>query len=679
MAEPSSPGESPRELVSRCRGLRAPEEHQRLRFDLAAAFADAAPARIGRRLGSLDPLRQAQGFLMLAAGPWLPDAERLLAALASRDEDLTAAAAFCFTVHCGQDEAWQRRLLLGRDEHTAPPVSSEARYHLVRLMGFSGETGFTPVLWDMLRGQYHFFNARLVTEALELLGDVMSEDEDEKEEALQPISVVAFSNGEGIGLTVDEHFTGQSLCPSCRFFPCRVNRAYRVGIEDCKLWNRTDPETAGPLYDQRPNGKQAEDEDEDEVPISVADVAAAERAMTVAEGLLAESPSLAAIPLLCVVLSQADEKSVLVPVAWVRLARCLEAGGEAGWACIARREALRLRLVLGASFATEQADLDSFVAGGGLPSFGNQDERFWKKAVAYKRLNLYVPALDFYVTENLASEGKSGSAWFEMGECHRELGELALAELCMRLAARTTGDSALRDRFTKKADEVRGQAAWGNDPGLAVERRVRARRMADRETLLGDPELRRKRASEIDVERAYWMLLLEENDPADLAAAVLERLRPDAPGNLLDLDEDLHHPIFFSLLQVAHRAVKEIHPELTPAEAREAPLELVLEALIETGRAVCAAALLAVQHDKEPDPKKPSPPGGRTSIQAAARFYVAQLLAAAEERPTPRADLADLAESALRLLDNQGPEGGADADTKELRRDIVSWLGALPG
>lgn len=675
MAEPSPPGESPRELVSRCRGLRAPEEHRRLRFDLTAAFADADPARIERRLGSLDPLRQAQGFLMQAAGPRLPDAERLLAALATRDEDLTAAAAFCFTIHCGQDEAWQRRLLLGRDVHTAPPVSSEARYHLVRLMGLSGDTGFVPVLWDMLRGQYHFFNARLVAEALALLDDPVPEDKYEEPEALQPLSVVAFSNGEGISLTVDESFGGRSVCPSCRFFPCRVNHAYRVGIEDCKLWNRTDPETAGPLYDQRTTGKHAEDEDE--LPVSVADVAAAERAMAVAEGLLAESPSLVAIPPLCVMLSRAGERSVLVPVAWVRLARCLEAGGEAGWACIARREALRRRLALGASFATEQADLDSFVASGGLPSFGNQDERFWRKAVAYKRLDLYVPALDLYVTENLASKGKSGSAWFEMGECHRELGELALAELCMRRAARTTGDSALRERFTKEADEVRGQAAWGNDPGLAVERRARERRMADREKLLGDPELRRERASEIDVERAYWTLLLEEHSPAELAAAVLERLRPAAPGNLLDLDEDLHHPIFFSLLQVAHRAVKEIHPELTPAEAGEAPLELVLEALIETGRAACAAALLAVQHDQKPDPKKPSPPGGRASIQAAARFYVAQLLAAAGERPTPRANLADLAESALRLLDHQRPEGGADADTKELRRDIVSWLGAL--
>jgi hypothetical protein len=62
---------------------------QRLRFDLAAAFGDVAPERTERRLGSLDPLRQAQGFLMLAAGPQPPDAARLLAALATRDEDLT--------------------------------------------------------------------------------------------------------------------------------------------------------------------------------------------------------------------------------------------------------------------------------------------------------------------------------------------------------------------------------------------------------------------------------------------------------------------------------------------------------------------------------------------------------------------------------------------------------------
>lgn len=448
MAEPSSPGESPRELVSRCRELRTLEEHQRFRFDLAAAFADADPARIERRLSSLDPLRQAQGFLMQAAGPRLPDAERLLAALATRDEDLTAAAAFCFTVHCGQDKAWQRRLLLGRDEHTAPPVSSEARYHLVRLMGLSGEAGFKPVLWDMLRGQYHFFNVRLVSEALELLGDDMTEDEDEyeyeKEEALQPISVVAFSSGEGISLTVDERFTGQSLCPSCRFFPCRVNHAYRVGIEGCRLWDRTDPETAGPLYDQRTTGKHAEDEDEP--PAFVADVAAAERAMAVAEKLLADGPSREAIPPLCTVLIQAGHTSLLAPVAWVRLARCLEAHGDGSLARMAWREALMLRGVLGSSYVKESADLDAFAVA--------EVERRLISGSSFDR-----------------QSKTSGSTWFTVGEQHLAMGELALAELCIRRAARATEDSMLKERFTKKADEVQTRADQETTPGLAVERR----------------------------------------------------------------------------------------------------------------------------------------------------------------------------------------------------------------
>lgn len=672
MTEPPSP----RELVSRCRELRAPEEHRRLRFDLANVFGDTEPEQVQRRLGSLDPLRQAQGFLMLAAGAQPPEPGKLLAALATRDEDLTAAAAFCLSVHCGRDEAVLRRLLFGADEHTPPPVSEEARYHLVRFMGLSGEIGFSTVLWDLLKRQYHFFNARTVAEALERLGDPVPEEEDQWPEALRPISIVPFSSVEGIGINFDERFSGRSVCPSCRFFPCPINFEHRVGVEDCRLWNRTDPRTAGPIHDQRTKGRDFPRAGADLPDVAVS-AAVAEDAMAVAEGLLAEGSSREAIPPLCTVLIQAGETNILVPVAWVRLARCLDVHGEEGLGRIAWREALALRGALATSYVKEKADLDARAALGDLPSRGAGGGSSRHKAGTYRRLSLFVLALDLYVAENLESRGESGSAWFEMGECHRELGEFALAELCMRRAARTTGDFALRERFTQEADAVRARREWDDGPGLAVELRAQERGLADRDALLGDPVVRRERAEETAVERAYWAFVLEEDDPKELAAAVLGRLRPAAPGNLLALDAELHQPIFFSLLQVAHGAVEEKHPELTPAEVRKAPLEIVLEALLATGRALCAAALLAVQHDLKPVPHKAPPPGGRAAIQAAARFQVAQLLALAEERPTPRADLVHLAESALRLLDSL-PADQVEAAEEDLRRDIVAWLEALP-
>ncbi|HET9210012.1 MAG TPA: hypothetical protein VFR03_06425, partial [Thermoanaerobaculia bacterium] len=302
----------------------------------------------------------------------------------------------------------------------------------------------SQVLWELLEQQYHFFNARLVAEALERLGDPVPETEVERPNALRPLSIVALSGEAGIAVILDESFTGRSLCPSCRFFPCPINFRYRVGIEDCKLWNRTDPRTAGSIHDQRTKGRRFPRAGA-KLPDIAVRAAAAERAMAVAEGLLADGPSREAIPLLCTVLIQAGDTSLLAPVAWVRLARCLEAHGEGRLARIAWCEALLLRGVLRSSYVTERADLDAFAVmeKARVPSLGAAFDR---------------------------RSQTSGSTWFAMGQQHLASGELALAELCMRRAARVTGDSALKERFTKEADKVRRRADKEADPGLAVER-----------------------------------------------------------------------------------------------------------------------------------------------------------------------------------------------------------------
>ena len=52
-------------------------------------------------------------------------------------------------------------------------------------------------------------------------------------------------------ITNDLRFSGTDNCRHCRFNPCKVKRWYGGYIEDCSLWNKTDPDTLGPIRDDR--------------------------------------------------------------------------------------------------------------------------------------------------------------------------------------------------------------------------------------------------------------------------------------------------------------------------------------------------------------------------------------------------------------------------------------------
>lgn len=54
----------------------------------------------------------------------------------------------------------------------------------------------------------------------------------------------------------DEKYTGSSSCPQCDFFPCKINQDYFTGgIENCKLWNKINPNTLSDVIDQRDWGE----------------------------------------------------------------------------------------------------------------------------------------------------------------------------------------------------------------------------------------------------------------------------------------------------------------------------------------------------------------------------------------------------------------------------------------
>ena len=121
-------------------------------------------------------------------------------------------------------------------------------------------------------------------------------------------------------------------------------------------------------------------------------------------------------------------------------------------------------------------DPDRFV---GLQLPKERKHRLGLRAMDYKEHGLFTRALDCYAEQNVHAGGRGGGNWFEMGECHRELGEYHLAELFMRLGAHKTSDIDLRLKFLGAADDVRAQRTAGADPGLALDRRSADRAAAD--------------------------------------------------------------------------------------------------------------------------------------------------------------------------------------------------------
>jgi hypothetical protein len=68
----------------------------------------------------------------------------------------------------------------------------------------------------------------------------------------QKKSISISTNGDLIYIHHDERFVGQDVCHHCRFSPCKVKRWFGgKNIEDCKLYNRMDPDTLGSIKDCR--------------------------------------------------------------------------------------------------------------------------------------------------------------------------------------------------------------------------------------------------------------------------------------------------------------------------------------------------------------------------------------------------------------------------------------------
>lgn len=650
------------DFLDRVVRLSSPEEYEGFLLDLRSSFSDTEPVPAESGTDESDPEFRALELLRHAAWNLTPPVELLHSALASNHERLAAAAALCVSLIDAQDVELHRSLLVG-SEPFKRKVSRFAATPTVKCLGFSGRRGFVEVLTEILDTRYHFYRPSTVAEALARLGEPV-----DREAKPYHRSITVIQGSSGLFISDDERFGGSSNCPNCRFFPCRINRYFEGPIEDCKLANRVDPAGAGEIFDQRDWGRHIEDS---KVTIFEADIQ-----MCKAGALLAEEHFLEAIPKLCSIIVGAIQKKVVAPAAWVRLARCFAGCGEDKLSFLAMREALGCGGTLPDSYVEEAAALASFsndpIASFG-PAFGARDARQLDDlAISYQGQDLWVASLDCYVDENILDRGSSPGNWFELGECHRELGELAIAGLFMDLAVMRAREITLREHFEAGAKQIHSWIAHRSDPGLNLERRARERALVhaakSREAFLSTTP-----ADDPDEERGYWAALLIEADADRLAPAVLDRLLPDSTGALLAIPSDVPKKIFGRLYRrTAETALDSIYGPNAQKRLGLGVEEVVERGLGFQGKRLIAAAIFAASHDRSFHRSVADDDPERGPILLAS--YRLRLLANLENdkaNQLPPSDRLALVQSTLALLSGERTEDPLVRETVDaLRRDL---------
>lgn len=300
------------DLVQRCRDLDSPEAHRSFLAALRQVASGVDRSRLDRILaGPVDAPEMAPALLLLSVRQPPPDVARLVEILLAEDRSATPAAAFCLAACFPDDDAFAAEILLGPDLFSPPRLRHNAQDYVLQFMGLSGEARFVPWLDLALRHRFHFCRPGITREALAHLGALP-----DPEEVPFSRSITAVASSAQIVVTDDERFSGSSQCVHCRFFPCRINRYHYGAIEDCKLWNRTDPADLLEIRDLRSWRAP--------VPPALRCVHPAEELRAAREE-IASGRFVAAFPRLCAVLAQEGEAQAEV---WQDLARCLQAIGE---------------------------------------------------------------------------------------------------------------------------------------------------------------------------------------------------------------------------------------------------------------------------------------------------------------------------------------------------------------
>lgn len=459
----------PDEYLNECQNIKTQKEYAQFYARLQHVVQGADVVLAQRWACSLNSTRQAKAFLQLAVQTVQPDQSKLKEALATEDSSLIAAAAFCHSCCFIDNLDLQKKLLLGSTPWQPSIVSNDGRFQVIKFMGLSGHKNFCQVLSEALLNHGHFCSPLDTAEAMKNLGCTLEPD------VTKHKSSISVNKGStDIIISIDDKFSGSSNCPQCRYFPCCINHYYSGAIEDCRFWNNTNPDDLGEFRDLRHSDKTI-DENPDKVNFPD------DKSWNHIIILMDSKKFIEAIPLLCLVLL--NDVRQRVPAAWVRLADCFLAYNEDKLAFIAMREAINteehflLPQHQNELLQTKLFDNDpKRVLGQDFLQELNQISDNYRKAITYQDDNRYTVALDFYMNENISVIGRYGIRWFEMGECHRSLGELHLAELFMRRASIfAAGELRLNKKFTTAADEVYEKRQTTDDLGLNLERRRKDR------------------------------------------------------------------------------------------------------------------------------------------------------------------------------------------------------------
>lgn len=463
-------------LVRQCASINSPNDYQELSEEIAARSPISFTQDIFRDDSYENTIEQAKALLSLTKTEESLDTKLLQSILAKEDNEIVSASACYYLLqHKVNNIKHIEELALSSDPVISLSISSDTAFFLISFMGYSGNTNFIPLLHKILTNQYHFFSQSLSAEALDNLGAKQDE-----EEIPYNRSITVSNIDNEIVLYTDEKYTGSSNCPSCQFFPCRVNYYYSGGIQDCDLFNVTDPNTLKNIIDKRDWGTEGH---LDTQKVTTQNVTGTWKQARI---FMMNKSYLEAIPFLCSSIFSAGKlgaelDSSIVPLAWIYLSRCFSVHNESKLEFIALREAKQHQKLIPLKMTGEIKQLDSFEM---RPEFRIENmlpsesydymDNFYKKINARKCQKM-VNAFDYYLDDNIRNNGQDESDWFGMGECCFSLGEYHLAELFMRTAVMVSREARLYEKFAARAEEVHQLRKTINDIGLSVERRKEER------------------------------------------------------------------------------------------------------------------------------------------------------------------------------------------------------------
>src|SRR5215470_14904338 len=166
------------EILEECKSIDSKEAYRQFleRNTAICGDLDLGAAKLG--LESSDGMMRARAYLRLSLPDGNVDRSMLLQALNEEglEGHVLSAAAFCVTRRFAEDHDLQREFLLGADSFKAPRSSSDGRYYLIKLMGFSEDSHFRKILGEALERQSHHCWPKTVMEALKNLGVFVDKD-----------------------------------------------------------------------------------------------------------------------------------------------------------------------------------------------------------------------------------------------------------------------------------------------------------------------------------------------------------------------------------------------------------------------------------------------------------------------------------------------------------------------